>query len=101
VFENSLSQKNRSDPKRRQLGNCEFVEVDRCADVERVQGMTVITGGDEGDGARVFYLICIGVNALVQLRRDAEGQRPEKRGETEGRDKSTDRRAVSHLARIF
>ena len=39
------------------------------------------------------------MNTLVQLRRRAQRQRPEKSGRSEGRDKSTRARAVSHWRR--
>ena len=48
--------------------------------------MSVVTRSDERYGARMVRAIRVSVNAFVQLRRDAEHERPKKSGADKGRD---------------
>jgi len=100
VFENTRQQKQRLDPEWSQLRNFEFVGRDRRADQQRDRRMIEITGGNERDRARVIDAIRIGVKALVELRRNAQRQRPEKRGRSNDCDKSTSGRAAFHWRRL-
>ena len=62
--------------------------------------MIKISGSDERDGAGMVAAICIGMNPLVQLRRNAEDERPEKGSQSGTRDRSTPARAAFHWQRL-
>jgi hypothetical protein len=61
--------------------------------------MIEVTRSNKSNRARVVDAIRIRVDALVQLGRSAQRQRPEKNGGSEERDKSTRVRAASHRTR--
>lgn len=58
--------------------------------------MIIIAGGNERRRASVFDLVRIRMNALVQLRRSTQGERPKKSRGSEDRDRSTADRAAFH-----
>jgi hypothetical protein len=61
---------------------------DRGADEWRMSSMIVAAGSDHCHRATVLDTIRVGVDALVQLRRDTERERPEKRRGYKCRDKN-------------
>jgi uncharacterized membrane protein (UPF0136 family) len=62
-----------------------------------MRGMIVTAGRNECDRARVFDPIGVAVDALMQLRRNADGERPKKSDRDKGGN-ATWRQAVFHCA---
>ena len=62
--------------------------------------MIEVTRSNKSDRARMVDPIRVRVNPFVQLRRDAESQRPKKCGASEKADKSTRARAAFHWQRL-
>ena len=58
------------------------------ADERRMRPVIIVASRDQRHGARVIAPVRINVNARVQLRRNTQEQRPEKRCGDEGRNKS-------------
>src|SRR5437763_6394144 len=62
--------------------------------------MIEVTRSNKSDRARMIDPIGVRVDPFVQLRRDAERQRPKKCGASEKADKSTRARAAFHWQRL-
>ena len=97
VLENRGDEKNRPDEARTEFRNVKSVDRNRRPDQQCAGGrVVIIAGGDKSDGASVFDLVRIAMDAFVQLRGRAEGKGPEKSRGSENRDRSTDDRAAFH-----
>jgi len=73
VFENTREKKKWLNPERSQFRNDEFICRDRRFDQQRHGRMIATAGGNKRDRAGVVNATCVGMNALVQLWRGAEG----------------------------
>jgi hypothetical protein len=92
VLEDVRPKKERPDPGRGQRRNlrkagCEL----RPADERGLRSMFIAASGNQCDRTTVLRAIRVGVNARVQLRRNAQRERPEKGRGDKSRDKSTPR----------
>ena len=97
VLENTGNEKRRLNPMRSQSRNRrKLIDERRNANERSGWRIIIAAGSNERDCARVVDAIRIRVNALVQLRGDAERERPEKSGRSEERNKSTRSRAAFH-----
>ena len=100
VFENRSDKEDRLNPARTQCGNIIGAQRNRRHDQQRYRRVIIVARGDECYRASVLRAVCVRMNALVQLRRSAERQRPEKSGRREDRDRSTEHRAAFHWGRL-
>ena len=79
VLENARAKTRRLDPARGQRRNFEKVnDLDGCANQWRMSSMIVAARGDHRRCAVVLDTIRILVDALMQLRRSTQRERPEK-----------------------
>jgi hypothetical protein len=87
VLENASEKKRGLDPLRSQSRNRRKL-IDEIWNTDDRSGrrMIVAAGGNDGDCARVIGTIRIPMNALVQLGRSAQCQRPKKSQAKESRD---------------
>jgi hypothetical protein len=106
VRENVRMQEERLNPDRAERWNSSKLRSKvRCADERGLRSVIIASSHDQCNRARVIRAIAIGVNACVQLRRNTQEQRPEKRSTNGCRDKNVaaNRRARerAHCAAIF
>ena len=62
--------------------------------------MGIVAGGSERDCTGVFDSICVGVDARMQLWRNAQHKHPQKSGGNENSDRSTHGRAGFHRSGV-
>src|SRR5207249_11783873 len=62
--------------------------------------MGIVAGGSERDCTGVFESICVGVDARMQLWRNAQHKHPQKSGGNENSDKSTHGRTGLHRSGV-
>ena len=62
--------------------------------------MDIVAGGSERDCTGVFESICVGVDARMQLWRNAQHKHPQKSGGTENSDRSTYGRTGLHRSGV-
>ena len=89
MLENACAKKRRLDPlrsQRRNFGKMNGWQL--CTDQWRLRGMIITASRNQRNRASVIAAVRISVNARVQLRRNTQEQRPEKRCGDEGRNKS-------------
>jgi len=100
VLENSSETKRRLDPLRSQSRNRrKLIDEDRNGNEGSIWRMIVTTRGNNRDRAGVIATICVPMNALVQLGRSAQRQRPKKSQAKESSDNGTVAPAASHWGR--
>jgi len=76
-----------------------LIDEGRNTDELRTRGMIEITRSNKSNRANVIPSICVPMNALVQLWRSAQRQRPKKSQAKESRDNGTVAPATSHWRR--
>ena len=87
--ENVRAKKQRLDPGRAERRDLRELNAGlRRPDEGRMRSVIVVASRDQCNGASVIAAVRISVNARVQLRRNTQEQRPEKRCGDEGRNKS-------------
>jgi hypothetical protein len=100
VLENTRPEKWRLDPLRVQRRNCrKLSDLYGRIDSRRMSNVIVTAGAYQCDRARVLSAVCIRMEALVQLRRSAERERPKKSGRKKRRHQSARRRTAFHWPR--
>jgi hypothetical protein len=90
VLEYARNNEQRLDPLGSQSRN--FTKLNngsRSSDERRRPRMVVVSGCDESNRARVIGPVSVRVNAFVQLRRDAQRERPKKSANNENRSEIT------------
>jgi hypothetical protein len=97
VLENAGNKKNRLNPLRSQSQNGRKL-IDEVWNTNERNGwrMIVVAGGNHRNRANVIPSICVPMNALVQLWRSAQRQRPKKSQAEENSDNGTVAPAASH-----
>ena len=89
VRENVRAKKERLDPGRAEWRNLRELNAGlRRPDEGRMRRVIVVASRDQCNGASVIAAVRINVNARVQLRRNTQHERPEKRRGDKGRNKS-------------